>query len=992
MTGARSTGPDGVGKAERDDVDDVRVLARHAFDVGQRALLSGDRPKARRWFERAHRLAPADRTVTLALATACLGADDDRAVALFTAVTAQDDVREAWTGLATAHWRRGDAARAADALAHALARHAPDAALLAAGSLADAIARLASSTGWCALAGDGTLTVRPSRPGPVTLRLDGRRVVGRVLPPRWTAARTLDVLIDGRAALGSPIRIDVIRHVDGFVETEAGGLRGWAWHPGDPEADPVLRIRPARGRGGLTVTARDSMVTVQREGPLARPRGFVVPAAALAGFTGPVHVLGQDGADLFGSPLDPAEARRAGAAAASAIARVSGWRRERGSAPTFAPPALPVDVPPSSHATGARRRKPAVDVVVPVHDSTALVLACLDSVLATVRRPSRVVVVDDASTDPALRSALDSLAAARRIVLLRQPRRLGFAATANAGIATCAGRDVALLNSDTLVPPDWLERLRAAAYGASNIGTATPLSNHASILNYPDPQGDNPVPDRAATQRLDAFARRANPDRVVDLPVAVGFCMYIRRDCLDSVGRFRAELFAQGYGEENDFCLRARLLGWRHVGVPDVFVGHVGGASFGQAGMYLRARNEKLINRLHPGYAQLVRDFIRADPLAEHRRRIDLLRWRAAGDRRRSVILVTHNDGGGVERQVVAAAAAHRAAGHRVVVLRPDATEDARPGVVVGDGPDGGFPNLRYALPDELPALVRLLRAARPIRLELHHLLGHPPEVDTLIARLGVPYDVHVHDYQWFCQRVSLVGPEHRYCGEPAPVRCDACVVDAGRIMPGNDDAQAYRARFDALLRAADRIIAPSADASGRMRRHFPPLRPIVVPHEADAGIADPPPSRAIGGTCRVCVLGAIGVHKGYDVLLACARDAAERNLPLDFVVVGHTIDDARLLNTGRVFITGRYRSDAAVQLVRAENASLGLLPSVWPETWSFGLSELWRGGLRVAAFDFGAPAERIRRTGRGFLLPVGLGPGGINNALLAAVGLAGRK
>jgi hypothetical protein len=45
----------------------------------------------------------------------------------------------------------------------------------------------------------------------------------------------------------------------------------------------------------------------------------------------------------------------------------------------------------------------------------------------------------------------------------------------------------------------------------------------------------------------------------------------------------------------------------------------------------------------------------------------------------------------------------------------------------------------------------------------------------------------------------------------------------------------------------------------------------------------------------------------------------------------------------------------------------------------------LWRAGLRVAAFDTGAPAERIRRTGRGFLLPLGLPAGAINDTLLNA-------
>ena len=114
----------------------------------------------------------------------------------------------------------------------------------------------------------------------------------------------------------------------------------------------------------------------------------------------------------------------------------------------------------------------------------------------------------------------------------------------------------------------------------------------------------------------------------------------------------------------------------------------------------------------------------------------------------------------------------------------------------------------------------------------------------------------------------------------------------------------------------------------------------------------------------------------------ATRRSAA---LDLSFVVAGTTIDDQRLIDTGRVFVTGPYQPEEAVALIRAQSATLALLPSIWPETWCLGLTELWRAGLRVAAFDIGAPAERIRRTGRGFLLPLGLSPRAINDALLNA-------
>ncbi|HST73820.1 MAG TPA: glycosyltransferase, partial [Acetobacteraceae bacterium] len=303
--------------------------------------------------------------------------------------------------------------------------------------------------------------------------------------------------------------------------------------------------------------------------------------------------------------------------------------------------------------------------------------------------------------------------------------------------------------------------------------------------------------------------------------------------------------------------------------------------------------------------------------------------------------------------------------------------------VVLGDGPAGGFPNLRFAVPAELPSLVRLLRRERPLRVEFHHLLGHAPDLMALPNLLGVPYRVSVHDYGWFCPRLVLVGGNGRYCGEPDVVDCETCVADHGRYMAEEMSVAAVRARSARFLAAAERVEVPSRDVAVRLARYFPELDPAIMPLEAEpeAVPARRPPR---GGSLRVCVVGAIGVEKGYDVLLGAARDAARRRLPLDFVVVGHTIDDQRLLATDRVFVTGPYRPDEVETLIRAQGADLALLPSVTPETWCFTLTEAWRAGLDVAAFDFGAQAERIRRAGRGWLLPPGINAAALNDALLA--------
>ncbi len=945
----------------------VAALARTALAQGSAAMAANKLDVAVRWLDRAHSLVPQDANVILALATACLRDDPERAAELFGALVTKHDVRQAWLGLAAAYLRMGRLTEAREPLSSALARHAfvPDIV-----AVADQIAGSFGGGGWCSVTSSGDLIIRP-RGDRTEIRLDGEPVAGTALPRGWSGGRRVDVLVGGRPALGSPILIRAVRRTMGFVEAWEGGIRGWAWHPGDPDTPAELTLLdPASGRT-QTIRAISEDVAIPDIGPLARPRAFRVTKDELSDSAGPIHVRGPHGDDLLGSPLDPAAA----------------WSVRRRAAPAAGKnrAALPRE------AVGADGCRRGVSVVIPVRDCAEIAMACLRSVLATVSRDTDVVVVDDGSSDPVMVATLDDLAEQRKIVLLRHPKALGFPASANAGIIAASDRDVALLNSDALVPRGWLDRLRAAAHSAADIGSVTPFSNNAGVLSYPGGGGINQRPDQAATDRLDRLARRANGADVVDIPVGAGFCVYLRRDCLSAVGLSRADIFAQGPGGQNDFCLRGGQLGWRHVALTGLFVGHQGDTRFEADANQLRARNAVILERLHPGHDRLIEAFVAQDPLAAARRRIDLARWAAGGHRwAGAVVLITHNEGGGVESRVAEAARSHAAAGRRPIVLRPSEGTDGELAIVVSEGVAADFPNLVYRMPRQLADLRRLLRAAKPGSIEVHHFLGHPQQaVHELVTTLGTPYDVHIHDYAWFCPRVSLVGAGDRYCGEPDLAGCEACVADLGHFLHEEITVSELRARSAGLLAGARRIITPSDDAGRRIRRHFGDVSPVTVPHEDDAAIRPSAEVRGVGLTgaagsrLRVCVVGAIGVHKGYDVLLACARDASTRGLELEFVVVGTTIDDGRLLSTGHAFVTGGFRSANSVGLIVAQRASVGFVPSIWPETWCLCLGDIWRAGLEAAAFDIGAPAERIRRAGRGFLLPLGLSACAINNTLM---------
>jgi glycosyltransferase involved in cell wall biosynthesis len=328
----------------------------------------------------------------------------------------------------------------------------------------------------------------------------------------------------------------------------------------------------------------------------------------------------------------------------------------------------------------------------------------------------------------------------------------------------------------------------------------------------------------------------------------------------------------------------------------------------------------------------------------------------------------------------------------RAVFVRPAVMPDGAAAWAISAAGSPALADLRFPAPQGVAALAALLRRDRVARVEFHHAASHDTAIETLPALLGVPYDVVLHDYAAVCPRVTLCGGNGKYCGEPADPRdCQDCIDDFGPRMPGAGDIVAWRARSEALLAGAARVIVPSGDAARRMTRHFPDMAPIVSGwDEAAAAAAPRTVRRSRAAAVQVATLGALTRDKGFDVLLACARDAARRRLALRFTLVGHSVGDDRLMATGVMFVTGPFAEGEAASLLAEADADVALLPSVWPETWSYALDELWRAGLPVVAFDLGAPAERIRAGGRGRLLPAGLPAGRVNDALLGYTGKEG--
>jgi GT2 family glycosyltransferase/glycosyltransferase involved in cell wall biosynthesis len=591
-----------------------------------------------------------------------------------------------------------------------------------------------------------------------------------------------------------------------------------------------------------------------------------------------------------------------------------------------------------------------VDVVIPVYRGMAQTKRCLDSVLADPHRPpGRIVVVDDRSPEPELSAWLDRVSATGRIKLIRNRRNLGFVASVNRGMQLSGTADVVLLNSDTAVPPGWLGRLAGHAHAERRIASVSPFSNNATICSYPHEHG-GPMPTGLSVDEMDAACREANGGRSVEVPTTVGFCMYIRRDALRDVGLFDAETFGRGYGEENDFCMRAAARGWQHRLACDTFVYHEGKVSFGAGSTDLDGKADLLAAR-HPDFTELVARHIRRDKVGPYRFALTAALFRRSG--RPTVLQISHGLGGGVRQHIDAVA---ESVGSRANMLslssHPRGVALALPGQ-----PD--HPSMVLG-EDRQEDLVRFLRSAGVSRVHVHHLLGMRIEPRELIAQLGVPFDFTVHDYFAICPQINLLPQrDSQECGSPGPAACNACIAE--RNETGARDILSWRASHRWLLREAERVICPSEDTRRRIASYAGPEgRVAVVPHEPVAKGNWPIklPANAPARRLRIAVLGVLTNHKGARTVAAVAEmaDAAK----IEIHLIGYSEVPLSPIAEARIRQTGEYDPKDLPRLIARARPHVIWFPGQVPETYSYTLTAAIAAGLPIVASRVGSFPERL--------------------------------
>lgn len=602
-------------------------------------------------------------------------------------------------------------------------------------------------------------------------------------------------------------------------------------------------------------------------------------------------------------------------------------------------------------------------VCIPVYNAFSEALVCLESVVRHSSDKIEILVIDDASPEGEFSKLIQTnLKIKERVKVIRNASNLGFVKTCNRALLEFAAeRDVILLNSDTEVTQRWIEKLQQAAYSKPKVATVTPLTNNGTICSAPKFGVDNQLPANYSLEQFAALVERVSIREYPELPTCVGFCVYIRYAAIKTIGGFDAEAFGKGYGEENDFSCRARKAGFIDILDDSTFIWHKGNMSFKSTRNDLSASATAIIKKRHPSYFGAVGRFCRSFPLYNVHRRIQLAMLKDWSKRSKGSILhILHN--GPKEPR-------HHSLGGTELHVKDliEGNKDRAQWSLVRDGivfvltahhPDF---DCEFLFDVRTTTLKDLLQPEYFNLIHLHHSrwMNYAELVDALKAHGN--YILSSHDFFTICPRINLLTPTRTHCSG------HECVSACGL---GTEFISNYRrlAR-ELLLSARQRVVfsRSTADYYDRILKEQFEWR--LLPHGISADIHAPKNNSCSlkpDETLRIAFLGSISQHKGQSIIERLVENTVLKNgRKIEWSVIGKFFGE---LPT-HVQQLGAYNRETLAQHFDKVRPHIVAILSICPETYSLTLDESWRMGVPALVTPLGAPAERVKSRGAGWIL-----------------------
>ena len=622
--------------------------------------------------------------------------------------------------------------------------------------------------------------------------------------------------------------------------------------------------------------------------------------------------------------------------------------------------------------------KVQLSIIIPVYNALEEVRNCIDSVIKNTPLSDNinVIVINDCSPDKNIKPMLSAYKNVPNIIIKNNLINLGYTRNVNKGAKLAKNRDIILLNSDTVVSPNWIRNLIIAAYSKNDIGTVTAVSNNAGAFSVPKP-GTNDIPEHLD---IDAIARivQNSDGGYIDVPTGNGFCLYIKRKLIDDIGSFDYKKFPRGYGEENDFCMRAVEAGWVNIVDTKTYIYHQRSASFKDSKYQLMEDGINQVKKDFPEYSGAIKAIGGSELFKKARTSIanNLEKYTKASPIAKPKIMFVISTRTGGTPQTNLDLMRQLSEIYDCYALASNSTNVE----ILKAGPSGYESIESHTLTQpvkysthrsgEYESLVRHLLFKYNIDLlHIRHIAWHSLMLPKIAKELLIPVVKSFHDFYAICPSVNLVdgGGVYHPNGvseeSPNPLWKDETVTPMSPVM-----LERWQQRMDKSLLACDHFITTCHSAKNILLSKLELINKkdsfTVIPHGRDfEGFIAPIDYSTIDGKLKVLVPGNIALAKGSE-LIKHVKTLDKDNL-IEFHIIGTCTED--LLP----FVTyhGRYERSEFQKLVTEIQPHISAVFSIWPETYCHTLTESWATGVPVIGVAYGAVEERINRHQAGWLI-----------------------
>jgi GT2 family glycosyltransferase len=209
-------------------------------------------------------------------------------------------------------------------------------------------------------------------------------------------------------------------------------------------------------------------------------------------------------------------------------------------------------------------------IIIPSYNGLHLLTSCVEAIRLHTNENVEIIVIDNGSSDGTAQYCLRE-----GLILVSLPYNAGFPIACNKGLAIASGDQLLLLNNDVIVSPRWLTNMLLALTSGNDVGIVGPVTNYASGKQQVEVTWNGMEEFAELVERYNV----SDPDKWQEAQRIVGMCFLFKRGLLDHIGPLD-ERFSPGHYEDDDYCYRAKLQGYRLLICGDTLVYHVGSASF----------------------------------------------------------------------------------------------------------------------------------------------------------------------------------------------------------------------------------------------------------------------------------------------------------------------------------------------------------------------------------------------------------------------------